>query len=397
MDRPNIFKIYLIYFISMTLFCVLRILSAFNVTGSLHPDIADIIYTVLIQVVLMFLLPLVLYTIFNRHNGGLKTTFKQMRFKSIGFKTVLISIALGVIAFIINIAVSTVFSGIIGMFGYSQPITGTNTNYSPLFPNWLSFLIEVISVALLPAICEEFLHRGILLQGTYKIGVKKAIFISSILFGLVHFNINQFFYAFVLGLLMSLVAIVARSIYPAIIIHFINNFISIYISAAENYGWFGKNFYNGINGLLKNGNAFLTFIICFVILISVVAILVWLVSKLYKISTLNKVKKVIDSVYTKEEREITNSPIMLEKNRVTQNMQENQATLDISFEEMKSPIDIVLPKQNNVFKPKYYDNLFLIGSLVLGSLVTIFTFVWGLLWLILLQLGKLKKIFMLKQ
>ena len=70
---------------------------------------------------------------------------------------------------------------------------------------------------------------------------------------------------------------------------------------------------------------------------------------------------------------------MLEKNRVTQNMQENQATLDISFEEMKSPIDIVLPKQNNVFKPKYYDNLFLIGSLVLGSLVTIFTFVWGLL------------------
>ena len=196
---------------------------------------------------------------------------------------------------------------------------------------------------------------------------------------------------------MSLVAIVARSIYPAIIIHFINNFISIYISAAENYGWFGKNFYNGINGLLKNGNAFLTFIICFVILISVVAILVWLVSKLYKISTLNKVKKVIDSVYTKEERAITNSPIMLEKNRVTQNMQENQATLDISFEEMKSPIDIVLPKQNNVFKPKYYDNLFLIGSLVLGSLVTIFTFVWGLLWLILLQLGKLKKIFMLKQ
>lgn len=380
MDRPNIFKIYLIYFISMTLFCVLRILSAFNVTGSLHPDIADIIFTVLIQVVLMFLLPLTLYTIFNRHNGGLKTTFKQLRFKRVSFKTILISFALGIIAFIINIAVSTVFSGIIGLFGYSQPITGTSSGYTPLFPDWLSFLIEVISVALLPAICEEFLHRGILLQGTYKIGVKKAIFISSILFGLVHFNINQFFYAFVLGLLMSLVAIVARSIYPAMIIHFVNNFISIYIDAAEKYNWVGKNFYQTLNNLLKNGNAFLTFLICFVILISVVCLLVWLISRLYKISTLNKVKRVIDSVYTKEDRAITNSPIMLEKNRVTQNMQESQATLDITFEEMKSPLDIVLPKQNNVFKPKHYDNLFLIGSLVLGTLVTIFTFVWGLLW-----------------
>lgn len=379
-NRPSVFKIYLIYFISMTLFCVLRILSAFDVTGSLHPDIADIIYTCLIQIVLMFLLPLSLYTIFNRHNGGLKTTFKQLRFKKISFKTVLISFALGIIAFVINIAVSTVFSGIIGLFGYNQPITGTGSTFEPMFPDWLSFLIEVISVALLPAICEEFLHRGVLLQGTYKIGVKKAIFISSILFGLVHFNINQFFYAFVLGLLMSLVAIVARSIYPAMIIHFVNNFISIYIDAAEKYNWFGKDFYQTLNSMLRNGNAFLTFLICFAILIIVVCLLVWLISKLYKISTLNKVKRVIDSVYTKENIAITNSPIMLEKNRMTQNMQESQATLDITFEEMKSPIDIVLPKQNNVFKPKYYDNLFLIGSLVLGSLVTIFTFVWGLLW-----------------
>ena len=70
---------------------------------------------------------------------------------------------------------------------------------------------------------------------------------------------------------------------------------------------------------------------------------------------------------------------MFEKSRMLQNMLENQTTLNLNFEEMRSPIDMVLPKQNNLIKPKEYDNLFLIASFVLGTLVTIFTFVWGLL------------------
>ena len=379
MERPGIFKIYLIYFISMALFCVLRIFSAFNITGGLHPDIADIIYTLIIQVGLMFLLPLILYTIFIRKTGNIKTTFKHMRFSRIGIQTILISLALGLLAFVINIAVSTVFSGLLGLFGYSQPITGTTSNYTPLFPDWANFLIQVVSVALLPAICEEFLHRGILLRGTYQIGIKKAILISSLLFGLVHFNINQFFYAFVLGLLMAFVAIVSRSIFPSMIIHFVNNFISIYLTAAEEYGWVGKNFYNDLNILLKNSNPFVSFLLSFVILIAVVALLIWLISRLYKITTLNKVKRVINSIYTDEDKALTNSPIMFEKSRMMQNMLENQTTLNLNFEEMKSPIDMVLPKQKTIITPRYYDNLFLISALVLGVLVTVFTFVWGVL------------------
>ena len=46
-------------------------------------------------------------------------------------------------------------------------------------------------VAVLPAIGEEFLHRGIVLQGIKHMGFKKAIVLSSLLFGLVHFNIQQ--------------------------------------------------------------------------------------------------------------------------------------------------------------------------------------------------------------
>lgn len=379
MDRPSIFKIYLIYFVSMALFCVLRILSAFNIPAQMHSEMVDIIYTLLIQVGLMFLLPLTLYTMVNRKNGGIKQTFANLKFKKISFQAVLISLCLGLLAFFVNIAVSTVFNGVLGMFGYSQPITGTAVNENPLFPDWLSFIVQVISVALLPAICEEFLHRGILLRGIYKIGSKKAIVISSLLFGLVHFNVNQFFYAFILGMLMSLITIVAKSIYPAIIIHFVNNFVSIYLAAAETYGWFGKNFYNGINIFLQSGNALLTFFMCFTSLMFIVLLLIWLIARLYKITTLNKVKKVIDSMYTRDEKAVSNSPIVLETNKMLQDMLENQTTLNLNFEEMESPIDVVLPKQTDIITPKNYDNLFLFSSYVLGGLVTLFTFIWGLL------------------
>lgn len=111
-----------------------------------------------------------------------------------------------------------------------------------MFPNWATFLIQLNTVAILPAICEEFLHRGVLLNGLKEIGIKKAILISSLMFGLLHFNINQFFYATILGMLMALVSVVSKSIYPAMIIHFTNNAISVYLSSAESYGWFGKTF-----------------------------------------------------------------------------------------------------------------------------------------------------------
>ena len=85
---------------------------------------------------------------------------------------------------------------------------------------------------MLPAFCEEFMHRGIVLQGIKHIGFKKAIVISALLFGLLHFNINQVAYAFVIGLILGFVAVVSKNIYPAMIIHFTNNFISVYLDFA---------------------------------------------------------------------------------------------------------------------------------------------------------------------
>lgn len=380
MKKSKVFKVYLIYFICMLLFCLLRIGSSFGMLDFLHPDIADIVYTAIIQIGIILVLPMSLYTLFLHNKTGFVDTFRDTQLNGkINFKVILISFGLGLLAFFVNIAISTLFNGILSFFGYSQPVS-VSTGYESMFPNWATFLIQLNTVAILPAICEEFLHRGVLLNGLKEIGIKKAILISSLMFGLLHFNINQFFYATILGMLMALVSVVSKSIYPAMIIHFTNNAISVYLSSAESYGWFGKNFYNYLNNFLQSNNAFLTFLACFAFLVLVVVLLIYLVSKLFRISTLNRVQKVIDSMYTADDRATTNSPIVIEKSKMLQEMLENNTTLNLNYEEMKSPIDVVLPKQKNIYKPTLEDNLFLISSCVLGGLVTLFTFIWGLLW-----------------
>ena len=380
MKKSKVFKVYLIYFICMLLFCLLRIGSSFGMLDFLHPDIADIVYTAIIQIGIILVLPMSLYTLFLHNKTGFVDTFRDTQLNGkINFKVILISFGLGLLAFFVNIAISTLFNGILSFFGYSQPVS-VSTGYESMFPNWATFLIQLNTVAILPAICEEFLHRGVLLNGLKEIGIKKTILISSLMFGLLHFNINQFFYATILGMLMALVSVVSKSIYPAMIIHFTNNAISVYLSSAESYGWFGKNFYNYLNNFLQSNNAFLTFLACFAFLVLVVVLLIYLVSKLFRISTLNRVQKVIDSMYTADDRATTNSPIVIEKSKMLQEMLENNTTLNLNYEEMKSPIDVVLPKQKNIYKPTLEDNLFLISSCVLGGLVTLFTFIWGLLW-----------------
>ena len=59
---------------------------------------------------------------------------------------------------------------------------------------------------------------------------------------------------------------------------------------------------------------------------------------------------------------------------------ESTTTLNLNFEEMKSPLEVILPKQPNKYEATLKDKTFLIGSVVLGAVVTFFTFIWGVLY-----------------
>lgn len=94
----------------------------------------------------------------------------------------------------------------------------------PNQPLWL----VVAAFALAPAICEEVAFRGFILSGFAKTGrFGIAIVLSSLAFGIMHLIPQQVFNATLLGMLIGLIAIKSRSLYPGILFHFVNNALSV--------------------------------------------------------------------------------------------------------------------------------------------------------------------------
>lgn len=93
-------------------------------------------------------------------------------------------------------------------------------------PLWLNILF----IALIPAICEEYLFRGLLFHGYKRRNPLKAILMSSLLFGLIHMNVNQFIYAFVMGCILCMLVYATGTVISSMIAHFIFNGINVVLS-----------------------------------------------------------------------------------------------------------------------------------------------------------------------
>lgn len=89
-----------------------------------------------------------------------------------------------------------------------------------------SCVMFVVAIAIIPAICEEFAMRCCSLQLLKNYGKGFAVFAVSIVFGILHGNVIQFVFAFIIGLVLGFVTIKTESIVPAILIHAFNNGMS---------------------------------------------------------------------------------------------------------------------------------------------------------------------------
>ncbi|MBJ6164653.1 CPBP family intramembrane glutamic endopeptidase, partial [Staphylococcus aureus] len=91
-----------------------------------------------------------------------------------------------------------------------------------------SLLFLIVTTALLPAILEEYIFRGLILRVIFRNHLLLGVIISSIIFALFHYSDNFFDYIpyFISGLVLSIVYLKTRKIEVAILLHFINNLIS---------------------------------------------------------------------------------------------------------------------------------------------------------------------------
>lgn len=81
------------------------------------------------------------------------------------------------------------------------------------------FPVALFVIAVTPAICEELVYRGVLFHNYRKTGLGIAVVLSGFLFGIMHMNLNQFSYGFVLGILLALVNEITGSVLPSVFLH----------------------------------------------------------------------------------------------------------------------------------------------------------------------------------
>lgn len=98
------------------------------------------------------------------------------------------------------------------------------------------FLVAFFVVAVMPALCEELIYRGVLFQGYRKNGIPVAVFLTAFLFGMMHMNLNQFSYAFVLGIIFALIREITDSVLPVVLLHiYINGKSVVVLYASVHY------------------------------------------------------------------------------------------------------------------------------------------------------------------
>lgn len=102
----------------------------------------------------------------------------------------------------------------------------------------IPFLLSVLITAILPAICEEAVHRGVILHTLYSIKKEwMIILIMGVYFGLFHTHPLRFLPTALLGAMISYIMLETENmVYPAAF-HFINNFLPLLLqlTLSNNY------------------------------------------------------------------------------------------------------------------------------------------------------------------
>jgi sodium transport system permease protein len=106
----------------------------------------------------------------------------------------------------------------------------------------INFVFTFLIIAVLPALFEEAVFRGVFLTlFDKKYSLLGTAVITGLMFGGMHLNVFTLFETSALGILFGLVTLYSGSIYPAIIMHFLNNAFSVVMMKLISTGNISEN------------------------------------------------------------------------------------------------------------------------------------------------------------
>ncbi len=132
------------------------------------------------------------------------------------------------------------------------------------YPLWAT-LLELLGALILAPIAEEFIFRGFLLHRfAEKWGVVKAILVVSVIFGVLHIN---FFGAAAFSMVLCVVYLHTKSIWPSVLLHFVNNVFSSWPTHGSS------------DGALRTADLQQSYVVGWVFTIVALPILIWFIKK----------------------------------------------------------------------------------------------------------------------
>lgn len=157
--------------------------------------------------IICLLLPAIIYVLASKESSRNIFFIKLINLKTIG-----LSVVIGVMVYLIGTLVCSVT---LNLFGIKEMVDSRYEYY----PMW--YLI--LSNAIIPAICEEFLFRGAFFFSYKNVFYINRILVNAIVFALFHMSYLKIIIIIIISMVLSQVVFYTKSILVPIIIHLINN------------------------------------------------------------------------------------------------------------------------------------------------------------------------------
>mgnify|MGYP001000214687 CR=1 FL=1 len=140
-----------------------------------------------------------------------------MRLNKLSIKHSLMIVCITLLMYPIAAMANALFLFILSLLG------NLNVPELPTATNTSQYILLLVIISLSAGICEEVFFRGFILRGYQKLGRAKSVIISSILFGIFHFNIYNLLGPIILGIIFGYLVLLTDSLYAGIIGHIVNN------------------------------------------------------------------------------------------------------------------------------------------------------------------------------
>ncbi len=173
--------------------------------------------------ILLILVPVMLFLLAGGYN--IRETLKLKATRPFNYLVIVFLMMFGIpVVGVLN----AIVLGIIRLiFGKNLPIPPIN------IPDTPTLFIAILVIGVSAAVCEETLFRGFISKGYRGLGTAASLVVTSVLFGILHRDIQKGVSTILLGALIGFIVYRTGSLYSGMVAHFTNNSIAVLLSYAS--------------------------------------------------------------------------------------------------------------------------------------------------------------------